>query len=262
MKRRLAVATALAVIGLAGCGGQDRVIVGAGTSIVDSGFIGEVAEDFTGDVSIVGGATAELLELAGQDSVSVAIVHDEVQELAFMAAHPNAERRLVFASTFLIVGPPGLVAALSGRSAADVFAEIAANDWTFVTRDDNSGTHVRELAIWEQAGLSAGGESYVATGQGMGFTLQVADQRSGFTLVEAGAYLAAADTLSLEPVPLVPNNDLLNRYSAILVDEAGRAFFEWLTGPAGVAAVVAANGELFGEVVYAPSARQELSAAP
>jgi len=83
--------------------------------------------------------------------------------------------------------------------------------------------------------------------------LQVADQRNGFTLVEAGAYLAAAATLSVEPVPLAPHDDLLNRYSAILVDEGGREFFEWLTSPDGVTAVVAANEGLFGEVVYAPS---------
>lgn len=246
------MAVALAALAFVACGGQDRVIVGAGTSIVDSGFIGAVSSDFSGDVSIVGGATAELLELAAQDSVSVAIVHDEVQELAYMAAHPDAERRPVFASVFLVVGPSELAAGLNGMTATDAFAEIAANGWTFVTRDDNSGTHVRELAIWEQAGVVPAAESYVATGQGMGFTLQVADQRNGFTLVEAGAYLAAADTLSLEPVSLAPGGDLLNPYSAILVDEAGRDLFEWLTSPAGAAAVVKANDDLFGEVVYAP----------
>lgn len=241
------------VLAVAACGGQDRVVVGAGTSIVDSGFIGAVAADFTGDVSIVGGATAELLELAAQDSVRVAIVHDEVKELAYMAAHPYAERRAVFASGFLVVGPSELVATVSGQSAAAVFAEIVANNWTFVTRDDHSGTHGRELAIWEQAGVAPVGDSYVATGQGMGFTLQVADQRNAFTLVEEGAYLAAADALSLEAVPLAPSEDLLNPYSAILVDESGRDFFEWLTGPAGAAAVVAANQELFGRVVYRPA---------
>ena len=243
----------VAVLAVVACGSQDRVIVGAGTSIVDSGLIGTVAVDFPGDVSIVGGATAELLELAAQDSVSVAVVHDEVQELAYMAAHPDAERRAVFASTFLVVGPPELVATVTGSTPPDVFAEIAANDWKFVTRDDNSGTHVREMAIWEQAGISPSAESYVATGQGMGFTLQVADQRGAFTLVEAGAYLAATDTLSLEPVPLAPSADLLNPYSVILVDEAGRPLFDWLMSPAGTAAVVAANNDLFGQVVYRPA---------
>ena len=237
---------------MAACGGRDRVVVGAGTSIVDSGFIGAVAADFTGDVSIVGGATAELLELAAQGSVDMAIVHDEVQELAYMAAHSDAERRSVFASRFLVVGPSELVATVSGQSAAAVFAEIVANDWTFVTRDDHSGTHVRELEIWEQAGIVPAGEWYVATGQGMGFTLQVADQRNAFTLVEEGVYLEAAGTLSLEAVPLAPGEELLNPYSAILVDESGRDFFEWLTSPAGAAAVGVANNELFGEMVYVP----------
>jgi len=65
--------------------------------------------------------------------------------------------------------------------------------------------------------------------------------------------LAAADALSLEPVSLAPSSDLLNPYSAILVDETGRSFFDWLTSPAGVEALIAANNGLFGQVVYRPA---------
>jgi tungstate transport system substrate-binding protein len=145
------------------------------------------------------------------------------------------------------------VAQISAQTPAAAFETLVANGWTFVTRDDNSGTHVRELAIWSQAGVAPVDDAYVATGQGMGFTLQVADQRNAFTLVEAGAYMAARDTLDLEPVPLTAHDDLLNPYSALLIDESGREFFDWLTSPAGVAALLAVNQELFGQVVYRPA---------
>ena len=47
----------------AACGGGDRVIVGAGTTTVDSGFMAALEEEYGRDVSIVPGSTAELLEL-------------------------------------------------------------------------------------------------------------------------------------------------------------------------------------------------------
>ena len=238
---------------LTSCGGQERVIAGAGTSISDSGLMANLAASYGGDLSIVDGSSAELLRLGDKGAIDVAIVHEEAQELAFMAEHPSALRQAVFESDFLLVGPPDLVGLIDAQSAVAAFEEIVANGWTFVTRDDNSGTNARELAIWAQAGVTPADDAYVATGQGMGFTLQVADQRDAFTLVEAGAYVAARDTLTLEPVPLAPQDDLVNPYSAILIDESARPFFEWLTTPEAAAALIAANNALFGELVYRPS---------
>lgn len=233
------------------------MVVGAGTTTIDSGLMVALEAEFASELSVVGGSTAEALQLAEQGAVSVAVVHDEAQELAFMASHPEARRAAAFVSSFLLVGPADQVAAMAAVDPAEAFAEIAANGWTFVTRDDESGTHSRELAIWDQAGVAPGGDWYLATGQGMGFTMQVADQRSGFTLVEEGAYLAAAATLQLVPVALDDSPLLTNRYSIIQVDPLGNEFFEWLTGPDGQRAVAAASERLFAAPVYRPSAESQ-----
>lgn len=253
MKLRFTAGLLAAAALLTGCGDPDRTLVGAGTTTVDSGLMAQLGSEFPENVSIVGGSTAEILGLAGQGSLDVVIVHDEAQEQAFLASHPDAERRAVFTSRFLVVGPAALVAQIEAPTPASVFSEIAANGWTFVTRDDGSGTHAREMALWAESGIEPEGEWYLATGQGMGFTLQVTDQRAAFTLVEEGAFLGARDTLSLEAVTFADDSELLNPYSAILVGASGRAFYEWLTGPQGRTAVLLANDEIFGEVIYAPS---------
>ena len=238
---------------ISACAAPSRIVVGAGTTVVDSGLMAALEAQFGNELAVLGGSTAEVLRLADQGSTSVAIVHDEVQEAAFVAAHPEVERRPVFSSRFLLVGPPDLVAQITADTTpAAAFAEIASN-WVFISRDDRSGTHARELAIWHDAAIEPGGSWYTTTGQGMGFTLQVADQRRAFTLVEEGAFLAARDTLTLGVVALADDAGMVNPYSAVLIDETGRDFFEWLTGPAGWAAVVEANTQVFGRVVYAPS---------
>ncbi len=257
MKLRLAIGLLATVVLVAGCSGSDRILVGAGTTTVDSGLIAAVESRYSGSVSVVGGSTAEILASADQGSFDVAIVHDEEQESAFLADHPDAVRRGLFTSRFLIVGPTDLAGQIAAGTPAEALAEIAARGWTFVTRADGSGTHAREMQLWALSGMDPVGEWYVATGQGMGFTLQVTDQRSAFTIVEEGAFLAARDTLTLTAIEFPDDTDLMNPYSAILVNESGRTFFEWLTGLDGRNATLLANDEVFGQVVYRPSQDSE-----
>ncbi|NND04577.1 MAG: hypothetical protein HKN91_17515, partial [Acidimicrobiia bacterium] len=144
----------LVAVVLAACGGGDRVIVGAGTTIVDSGFMEALETEYGRDISVVPGSTAELLELARQGAVDAVVVHDEQQELEYLAAHPDATRKEVFTSSFLLVGPAELVQSIPTDSITEAMTSIAAAGYTFVTRDDGSGTHSREMALWAQADVS------------------------------------------------------------------------------------------------------------
>lgn len=231
------------------------MIVGAGTTTVDSGFMNALKQEFGGELSIVAGSTAELLRLAEQGVVDVVIVHDEAQELKFMANHPGAVRAHAFSSEFLLVGPPEEAVAIAASGAAEAFADIATRRKPFVTRDDGSGTHSRELLIWSAAGVRPSGAWYTATGQGMGLTLQVADQTGAFTLTEEGAFISAEDTLDLVAVQLPAEPLLENSYSVILLTGQGSAFFNWLVAESGAAGVRAANQAVFGSEVYLPATR-------
>ena len=101
--------------------------MGAGTTTVDSGFMEALEREFGSALSVVAGSTAELLRLADQGVVDVVIVHDEAQEMAFMADHPDAVRAPAFDSEFLLVGPAAEVGRLAVLTVADAFAVIAAH---------------------------------------------------------------------------------------------------------------------------------------
>jgi len=114
------------------------------------------------------------------------------------------------------------------------------------------------MELWRLAGVDPSGLPwYLETGQGMGLTLQVADQRGAFALSELGAFLAAAPVLALKRVPLEDHPVLVNRYQATVVkgtpvQSTAEAVAAWLASPAGSEAVIAANLDLFDEVIYRP----------
>lgn len=250
---------ALGLVAAAACGADpDRVIVAAGTTIVDSGFVGRVLDRYEAaagvEVSIVAGSSAQVLDLLSQDAADVAISHAPQLEADHLAAHPADQPVPLFTSRFVIVGPRDLVAAVGGFEPVAAWAALWDSGATFVTRNDGSGTHAREIALWQAVGIDPAGDRYVRTGQGMGFTLQVANQFQGITLAEIGAFLAARPNLStMEAAALAPSELLENPYVGIAAaDSAGAAVLDWLSSPAGAAAIAEANDALFGESVYSP----------
>ncbi len=242
----------------AGCGG-DRIVVAAGTTVVDGGLLDAIVaryETATGNaVAVTGAATREVLALGERGGADLLVTHAPAQETGFLARHPEAVSSRIFASRFLLVGPAERAAGLGGLEPAATFAAIAERGWTFVTRADGSGTHDKELEIWALAGIEPSGSWLLSTGQGMGFSLQVADQRGGFILVEEGTYLAAESTVSLVPVAWVDDDAVTaNPYTAIAMSGDGAAadLLEWMTGPDGVAAINEANITAYGRLVYVP----------
>lgn len=233
------------------------MLVAAGTTLVDSGFIEAVADDFvsqTGiDVDVLGEATAQVLALARSGSVDVTITHAPDLEAEFEADGLASRSEIVFGSRFVIAGPPGT--RLSARDAVGAFREIAAFGGPFVGREDGSGTALVEAAIWRAAGVDGPAQDwYLSTGQGMGLTLQVASERSAFVLAELGTFLS---TERLDLVDSgVTDRMLENPYRAmsVAVSESDGAvrFVEWLVSPEGRASIERANQEIFGLEVIVP----------
>ncbi|NIA24398.1 MAG: extracellular solute-binding protein [Gammaproteobacteria bacterium] len=258
MKEALAAAVIAAL--LVGCARGDRVIVAAGTTLVDSGFLDAVIEMYESEhpgveVSIVGDATSRALELGRRGSADLLITHAPDQERRFVDEGLAFRYAPFVDSRFVIVAPPG--SGLAG-SPEEILRVIAQRSFPFVTRADGSGTNAKEIELWQDAGINPADRPwYLETGQGMGFTLQVADQKNAATLAELGAYLAAASTLSLVPVSS-DDPRLVNPYHLIVVAHASNRgaaadLAEWLLSPDGRAAEKRVNQELFGTIVYEPT---------
>lgn len=261
LSRCIALVAWIALLG-AGCGaGEERVVVAAGTTVVDSGVMDDLATRYeafnpAAEISVVGVATAEALELGAQGAASLLITHAPAAEAEFLALYPGAVAVPVFASRFALAAPRHVAASLAGLSLSEALRRIASDQLLFVSRADGSGTHARETAAWTAAGVDpVGNVWFVETGQGMGLTLQVAHQRGGVLLVEVGAWRAAQRFVALVEVSLVLDDALINPYRAIIPtqDPAAEAFSNWLTSADGKAAIVEINEQRFGEVLYVPA---------
>ncbi len=253
----------LAVGGWAGCSQEKtRVVVAAGTTLVDGRLLEKVASEFEErhsrvELSVVGTPTARALALAREGSADVIITHDPDREAQFIA-EGRAELAVgVFSSRFILAGPPRAVQAVRGLSAAEAFERIAREGYPFVSRADGSGTHQVEREIWNKAGVDpTDREWYVQTRQGMGLTLQVASQKEAFVLVELSVFLTAEEAIVLADARLDPVG-LENPYRAMAVKgspvmEESLAFVEWLGSPNGQESVRRANLELYGSQVFEP----------
>src|SRR5436309_2457007 len=212
-----------------------------------------------------GGGSAKLTVEARRLDADVVLSHAPEAERVLVDSGYFVRRRLVMHNDFLVVGPPADPAGLRGMSdAVAAFRRLAERPVVFVSRGDQSGTHQREQALWKRARLSVPpfGGSYVESGQGMGATLQLADEKHGYTLTDRATYLAWRDKLQL--VPLVEGDPLLyNVYHVLELNPknaprinvaGGRAFAEFLVSPGTQALIGAFDRARFGRSLFVPDA--------
>jgi tungstate transport system substrate-binding protein len=258
--KTLGVVLVALVVGVSACAssGGERVVVAAGTTVVDSGLVDYLVDAFAsdggpGEIDVIALSSQQSFAYAAAGNADVTITHEEDLLESFLLEAPAAVASPVFSSRFTYVAAPGLT---FPRPDVDVILEtVAADGLEFVSRDDGSGTHAREVEMWEAVDIDPSGEPwYIRTGTGMGDTLLVTDQRRAVTLAEIGAYLATADALSLVPVDDGTDPRLVNPYDLTVVDPANNdaavEFFAWLISERGREAIVGANEDLFGSQVY------------
>src|SRR5688572_30515060 len=177
-------------------GAQARaVILSTTTSTLDSGLLEvlvPLVERQTGlTVKTIAVGTGQALALAARGEADVTLAHAPALEKKYVAEGKLLNRRLVMSNDFVIVGPPADPAGIKGRrSAAEALARIAAAGARFVSRGDNSGTHLLEQNLWAAAAVTPGGAWYIEAGQGMGATLGLAADRRAYALTDRATFLA------------------------------------------------------------------------
>lgn len=208
---------------------QGRVLrLAASTTILDSGLYGLLEPRFFADtgytIEIHPVGTGHALKLGRMGRVDVLLVHSPSAERAFIAEGFGLARLPVMHNEFFIVGPANDPANISdGINAAAAFQKIAGSGQDFLSRADDSGTHSKEMQIWQRAGIDPyGGRWYRETGESMSNTLTRADRRQAYTLTDRGTWLAMSDGLSLKRMTM-GDPRLANPYSVIAVNPATHA---------------------------------------
>jgi tungstate transport system substrate-binding protein len=239
-------ALALAALVLAGCGGggggsttaSGTTILATTTSTRDSGLLDVLIPAFGRaskcEVKTLAVGSGDALKLGETGDADVLLVHSPAAEEAFMRGGHGASRLAVMHNDFVLAGPPPDPARITGApDAPTALRRIARTREPFISRGDDSGTNVKELALWKMAGIKPSGSWYVETGQGMGETLTIASQKQGYTLSDRGTFLA---TKNLDAKIFVQGGGALrNPYHVIVVRHQGtnlgcaKAFSSWIT---------------------------------
>ena len=240
------------------------MVLATTTSTRDSGLLDELLptfEETSGcSVKTLAVGSGEAMELGARGDADALLVHSPAAEEDFMAEGHGASRKAVMHNDFVIVGPPDDPARISkAGSAPEALADIANAKDEFASRADESGTHTKELELWEAAGTQPKGSWYIQTGQGMGETLTIAAQKQAYTLSDRGTFLAT-DNLDSKLL-LEGGKDLLNPYNVIVVKgddlntTCAKSFSSWITSPGTQKAIADFGVAEYGEPLFFPDAQ-------
>jgi tungstate transport system substrate-binding protein len=244
-----------------------NIILSTTTSTQDSGLLDVLVPLFEKrsvySVKTISVGTGQSLALAAKGDADVALVHAPSLEKNYVGEGKLRNRRLVMYNDFIVIGPkddPAKIAKLKSAGAALRAVEQAKAP--FVSRGDNSGTHNLEKSLWKAAGIQPSGSWYIESGQGMGATLGIAQERNAYTVTDRGTYLALQRRITL-PILIEGDRVLLNIYSVIEVNPAnsprvnaagGKAFADFMVSPEAQNLIKSFGVEKFGQPLFMPVA--------
>ena len=214
-----------------------RVFISTTTSLYDTGLLNAIESDYEAthnvDLNIVAVGTGIAIQQAENGDADIVLVHAPSVEQEFLDGGFGVNRKIIAYNFFTIVGPANDPAQIQGKTAAEALFNIvqygqnmpdqsgASQIW--VSRGDNSGTNSKEKSLWTEAGYNYTELStepwFASTGQGMGATLTVANQKDAYTLSDIGTYLKFHADGSIEIEALITEEQsLLNVYSVMAVN--------------------------------------------
>ncbi|MCI7238074.1 MAG: substrate-binding domain-containing protein [Anaerococcus sp.] len=236
------------------------------TSVNDSGLMEYLRDSFkedTGyDMEIVSKGTGAAIEDAKAGNADVILVHSKDKEEEFVSEGYGIERKPFMHNYFVIVGPESDPAGIEAMEAEDAFKAIADTKSVFASRGDESGTHNKELKIWDKAGVNIedleGEDNYNSLGDGMGATLTFASEYNAYTLTDLSTFLTMQNDLNLK-VLVDESESLKNVYSVIVVNpdkvngtnqEAGKVFQDWMLSDKAASLIEEYGKDDYGEQLF------------
>jgi len=231
----LGVLSVLVLLLAAGCAGQknqpsgaapggEQILLASTIGPIDAGIVSVLEDSFEKKTGIrvrhVGAGTGAALKMAESGNFDVVMVHARALEEKFVADGFGTQRIDLMYNDFVIVGPESDPAEIKGLKAFEALKKIMDSKSLFISRGDNSGTHVAEKELWQAAGLKPAGEwyrIYEKGAEGNVKTLKYADEQKAYTFIDRATYLTMKNDIALKV--LVENDEsLLNFISLIPVN--------------------------------------------
>ena len=248
---------------------KGKIILSTTTSTQDSGLLGYILPVFTREtgweVDTIAVGTGAAIKMGRDGDADVLLCHSKADELQMVADGFGVKRYDVMYNDFLVVGPDLSAIAYNG-DVIQTFKDIASKNLRFVSRGDNSGTHIMENNLWKAAGVEpVNFSNYVSAGQGMGAVLQMADEMRAYTLTDRATWLTYGRDKKIN-LPAVCEKDpgLLNYYGVIAVSPVkypginavgGQAFVDWMLSDSTQKLISQYGVAEFGAALFTPNAQ-------
>ncbi|MCL2338295.1 MAG: substrate-binding domain-containing protein [Firmicutes bacterium] len=223
------------------------VILATTTSTQDSGLLDVLQPMFeqqTGyKLKIVAVGTGAALAMGQKGNADVLLVHATAAEKPLVDSGVGINYQLVMHNDFVLLGPNNDPAGVKGATTAvKAMKKIAVQGAVFISRGDDSGTNKEELTLWKDAGIDPKGQPwYQESGQGMAATINIANEKQGYTLSDRATYLAQSKHIEMQIVS-EGDKSLLNIYHVMNVNPdkfpnlkinaaGGKAFVDFMIAP-------------------------------
>lgn len=224
---------------------DNKIIVASTTSTHDTGlltYINKIFKDkFNINVQVLSQGTGQAIRTARDGNIEVLLVHHKKSELKFIEDGYGVARHELMYNDFIIVGPKS-----DNIICDDINTKLLAifrNNFIFISRGDDSGTHKKEIELWSLINLNPNNfkSQYLKVGQGMGNTLLITNEKRAYTLTDRSTWIAfnKKDNLKVICENLPP---LINQYGLILVKpsvnknlnfEGAKVYVNWLLSDQG-----------------------------
>ena len=201
----------------------NKIIVASTTSTYDTGLLNllndKFYEKFSIRVQVLSLGTGQAIRTAKDGNAEILLVHHKPSEIEFMNNGYGEERYEIMYNDYVLVGPKSDDG--NCKSVQHKLEEIHNNKFLFISRGDDSGTHRKELEMWNLANIdiNKNKEWYLSVGQGMGSTLLISNEKKAYTLSDRSTWIAFnnRDDLKIVCEDFPP---LFNQYGIILVNSS------------------------------------------
>ncbi len=202
--------------------------------------------------------SGESLKMLEEKKVDLVLVHAPAAEKKAVAEGWAIDRSLIGSNEFYIVGPAQDPAGIAtAGSAAEAYRKIASSGAKFLSRGDNSGTHKKEMAVWQKAGITPAGDWYIVTNDFMMATLKKADADRGYFMTDSSTWVAANKELPNLKILFRGDPMLINTYhglcqppGATTGQPSAAKFIAFVASEEGQNIIRAYGRDLYGDSLY------------
>jgi len=249
---------------------KDSLMMATTTSTDNTGLLDYLAPKFEKETGTtlkwVATGTGKALKMGVNCDVDILFVHAPASEKKFVESGSGVDRQEVMYNDFVIVGPKTDPAHVNGMTPSDALKKIQENKANFFSRGDNSGTNKKEISLWKKANVSTPDTAkwYVQTGQGMLRTLNMASEKSGYSMTDRGTwikYMSQKGENNKMKVVVEGDKSLFNQYSVVTINKEkcsnvnpllAKTFTKWIVTPQ--TQKIIADFRLLNQALFIPNA--------